>query len=297
MKKKEGKMILSKGEVAFLILTKILMLIFAVMCLYPFLYVLAVSLSSPGPVMRGEVYLIPKGFSLEVYRKIFSEGTLVSATIRSIIITIVYVIMAMTMTILCAYPLSVPELKGKKILNRVIIFTMYFSGGTIPSYLVVRSLGLIDNYLALVLPCCLSVYNMIVLRSFFTSIPVSLREAAIIDGAGDGTILMRVVLPMSKPAIATVSLYYCVSRWNAFMDSLLYFNDPTKAVLQLRLKQLVMNADSINSMMEGATAGNTMIAQTVRSGALMFSMVPIMLVYPFLQKYFVKGTMIGSVKG
>ena len=295
MKKKEGKMILSKGEVAFLILTKILMLIFAVMCLYPFLYVLAVSLSSPGPVMRGEVYLIPKGFSLEVYRKIFSEGTLVSATIRSIIITIVYVIM--TMTILCAYPLSVPELKGKKILNRVIIFTMYFSGGTIPSYLVVRSLGLIDNYLALVLPCCLSVYNMIVLRSFFTSIPVSLREAAIIDGAGDGTILMKVVLPMSKPAIATVSLYYCVSRWNAFMDSLLYFNDPTKAVLQLRLKQLVMNADSINSMMEGATAGNTMIAQTVRSGALMFSMVPIMLVYPFLQKYFVKGTMIGSVKG
>ena len=282
MKKKEGKMILSKGEVAFLILTKILMLIFAVMCLYPFLYVLAVSLSSPGPVMRGEVYLIPKGFSLEVYRKIFSEGTLVSATIRSIIITIVYVIMAMTMTILCAYPLSVPELKGKKILNRVIIFTMYFSGGTIPSYLVVRSLGLIDNYLALVLPCCLSVYNMIVLRSFFTSIPVSLREAAIIDGAGDGTILMKVVLPMSKPAIATVSLYYCVSRWNAFMDSLLYFNDPTKAVLQLRLKQLVMNADSINSMMEGATAGNTMIAQTVR---------------PFLQKYFVKGTMIGSVKG
>lgn len=297
MKKKEGKMILSKGEVAFLILTKILMLIFAVMCLYPFLYVLAVSLSSPGPVMRGEVYLIPKGFSLEVYQKIFSEGTLVSATIRSIIITIVYVIMAMTMTILCAYPLSVPELKGKKILNRVIIFTMYFSGGTIPSYLVVRSLGLIDNYLALVLPCCLSVYNMIVLRSFFTSIPVSLREAAIIDGAGDGTILMKVVLPMSKPAIATVSLYYCVSRWNAFMDSLLYFNDPTKAVLQLRLKQLVMNADSINSMMEGATAGNTMIAQTVRSGALMFSMVPIMLVYPFLQKYFVKGTMIGSVKG
>ncbi len=297
MKKKEGKMILSKGEVAFLILTKILMLIFAVMCLYPFLYVLAVSLSSPGPVMRGEVYLIPKGFSLEVYRKIFSEGTLVNATIRSIIITIVYVIVAMTMTILCAYPLSVPELKGKKILNRVIIFTMYFSGGTIPSYLVVRNLGLIDNYLALVLPCCLSVYNMIVLRSFFVSIPVSLREAAIIDGAGDGTILMKVVLPMSKPAIATVSLYYCVSRWNAFMDSLLYFNDPTKAVLQLRLKQLVMNADSISSMMEGGTAGNTMIAQTVRSGALMFSMVPIMLVYPFLQKYFVKGTMIGSVKG
>lgn len=290
-------MILSKGEVAFLILTKILMLIFAVMCLYPFLYVLAVSLSSPGPVMRGEVYLIPKGFSLEVYRKIFSEGTLVNATIRSIIITIVYVIVAMTITILCAYPLSVPELKGKKILNRVIIFTMYFSGGTIPSYLVVRSLGLIDNYLALVLPCCLSVYNMIVLRSFFVSIPVSLREAAIIDGAGDGTILMKVVLPMSKPAIATVSLYYCVSRWNAFMDSLLYFNDPTKAVLQLRLKQLVMNADSISSMMEGGTAGNTMIAQTVRSGALMFSMVPIMLVYPFLQKYFVKGTMIGSVKG
>lgn len=297
MKKKEGKMILSKGEVAFLILTKILMLIFAVMCLYPFLYVLAVSLSSPGPVMRGEVYLIPKGFSLEVYRKIFSEGTLVNATIRSIIITIVYIIVAMTITILCAYPLSVPELKGKKILNRVIIFTMYFSGGTIPSYLVVRSLGLIDNYLALVLPCCLSVYNMIVLRSFFVSIPVSLREAAIIDGAGDGTILMKVVLPMSKPAIATVSLYYCVSRWNAFMDSLLYFNDPTKAVLQLRLKQLVMNADSISSMMEGGTAGNTMIAQTVRSGALMFSMVPIMLVYPFLQKYFVKGTMIGSVKG
>lgn len=178
------------------------------------------------------------------------------------------------------------------------MFTMYFSGGMIPSYLVVHKLGLIDSYLALILPCALSTYNMIVMRTAFAGIPESLRDAALIDGAGDLTILTRVVLPLSKPTLATISLFYAVGRWNGLQDGLLYINDPNKAILQLSLKQIVQSSQTFSDLvLEGATSASMIPAQTVRAGALIFSMIPILIIYPFLQKYFVKGTMIGSVKG
>lgn len=267
-------------------------------CIIPFIYLLAMSLSSSGPVLRGEVFLIPKGFTLEIYRNLIENGSLVKAMERTILLTIVYVCVSMVMTVLCAYPLSVPGLKGKKVLMVFIMFTMYFSGGMIPSYLVVHKLGLIDSYLALILPCALSTYNMIVMRTAFAGIPESLRDAALIDGAGDLTILTRVVLPLSKPTLATIALFYAVGRWNSLQDGLLYINDPGKAILQLRLKQIVQSSQAFsNLMLEGATSSNMLPTQTVRAGALIFSLIPILIVYPFLQKYFVKGTMIGSVKG
>lgn len=291
----------SWDDKVFSVVTTVIIFTLTALCLIPFLYLLAVSLSGPTPVMRGEVFLIPKEFTLEVYKNIVTNGTMVSAMGRTIVLTIVSVIVSMTVTILCAYPLSVPGLRGKKGLVVFVMFTMYFSGGMIPGYLVIHKLGLIDSYLALILPCAISTYNMIVLRSFFVSIPGSLRESALIDGAGDVTILTKIVLPLSKPALATIALFYAVSRWNALQDALLYINDPGKAVLQVRLKQLIQNADAIKElMMEGAAlAENATIlpTQTVRAGTLMFSMVPVLIVYPFLQKYFVKGTMIGSVKG
>lgn len=274
----------------------VLLLLLGAMCLLPFLYLLAVSLSKAGPVMRGEVFLIPKGFTTEVYQTIAQNGSLVKAMWRSIVLTVGYVVAAMVMTVLCAYPMSEPGLKGKKILWPFFIFTMYFSGGMIPSYLLVNNLGLIDSMLALILPGMISTYNMIVMRSFFSSIPESLKESAYIDGAGDMTILTKIVLPLSKPALATIALFYAVSRWNGMQDALLYINDPKKTILQIKLRQMIVNSEAISEMLEGV-AGELPVAQTLRAGSLIFSLIPVLLIYPFLQKYFVKGVMIGAVKG
>ena len=285
------------GDKVFSGVTVLIIFLLTAACLIPFIYLLSVSFSGSEAVLRGEVSLLPKDISLEVYQRLFENGTLVSAMVRTIILTVVYVAVSMTVTIMCAYPLSIAGLKGKRPIVVFIMFTMYFSGGMIPGYLLVHGIGLIDSYLALILPCALSTYNMIVLRSFFANIPTSLTEAAVVDGAGDMTILFKIVLPLSKPALATVSLFYVVSRWNTLQDALLYINDPAKAVLQVRLKQIIQSTTDIKElMMEGASTANLMPTQTVRAGALMFSLIPILIIYPFLQKYFVKGTMIGSVK-
>lgn len=274
----------------------ILLILLTLVCLLPFVHLFAVSVSGSGAVLRGEVWFFPKQFTLKVYQSIINNGVLVSAMIRTILLTVVYVLISMVMTVLCAYPLSEPGLVGKGILWPFIIFTMYFSGGMIPHYLLISKLGLIDSMASLVLPGMISTYNMIVLRSFFASIPVSLRESAFIDGAGDFSILIKIILPLSKPSLATIALFYAVSRWNGLQDALLYINSPEKAVLQLKLKQMISNAESVSEMLEGAT-GNIVVADTVRAGALLFSLIPVLMIYPFLQKYFVKGVMIGAVKG
>lgn len=282
----------------FSILVTAIVFILTAACLIPFIYLLAVSLSGSTPVLRGEVFLLPRDFTLETYQSLIENGSLIRSMERTILLTIVYVGVSMVMTVLCAYPLSVPGLKGKKPLLVFIMFTMYFSGGMIPSYLVVNKLGLIDSYWSLILPCALSTYNMIVMRTAFAGIPESLRDAALIDGAGDLTILTRIVLPLSKPTLATIALFYAVGRWNGLQDGLLYINDPGKAILQLSLKQIVQSAQSFsNLMLEGAASADMLPSQTIRAGSLIFSMIPILIIYPFLQKYFVKGTMIGSVKG
>ena len=273
-----------------------ILLMLGLLCLLPFVYLLAISLSSASPVMRGEVFLIPKQFTISVYQSIISNGSLVKAMGRSVLLTISYVIVSMVMTVLCAYPMAEAGLKGKGILWPYFIFTMYFSGGMIPSYLLVNHLGLIDSMLALILPGMISTYNMIVMRSFFSSIPASLKESALIDGAGDLKILTKIILPLSKPALATIALFYAVSRWTGMQDALLYINDPKKTVLQIKLRQMIVNAESVNEMLEGIT-GTLPVAQTIRAGALIFSLIPVLIIYPFLQKYFVKGVMIGAVKG
>lgn len=275
-------------------------ILIALLCILPLIHVAAISVSDKGAVMRGDIGLVPAGFNIDVYKSILSDGSMVKAMVRSILLTCAYVVVSMTMTILCAYPLSVPDLKGKRFITLFCMFTMYFGGGMIPGYLLVNGLGLLNTYWALILPCAMSTYNMIVLRSFFVSIPPSLREAAMIDGAGDVTILLKVVLPLSKPALATVSLFYMVSRWNAMQDALLYINDTTMSILQIKLKYMIQNANAINELLAeagGAADETQIVLQTVRSGTLIFSLIPVLIVYPFLQKYFVKGTMIGSVKG
>lgn len=273
----------------------VVVILITIMCAVPFINLLAISLSSTSAVQRGQVFLIPKELNISVYKSILSNMSFLRSMGISVLLTFTYVIISVTLTICCAYPLSIPELKGKQVILPFIMFTMYFSGGLIPHYLLVDSLGLIDSYWALVLPCALSTYNMIVMRSFFVSIPISLREAALIDGAGDFKVLMSVVLPLSKPSIATISLFYAVSRWNGMQDALLYINDPRKKVLQIYLKQMIQSVEGFAEI--AAEMEERPILETVRAGSLMVSLIPVMIIYPFLQKYFVKGVMVGSVKG
>ena len=287
----------SWSDLIFNIIVRTLLIILTAMCIFPFINLLAVSLSSPEAVMSGDVFFLPKGFTMEVYKSIIRNGSLVMAMWRTIILTIVYVFVCVTMTLLCAYPLSIPELKGKNFFWPFIMFTMYFSGGMIPNYILVNQLGLIDSYAALILPGMISTYNMIVMRSFLSSIPNALRESAFIDGANDLTIFLKIILPLSKPAIATIALFYAVGRWNGITDALLYINSSSMAVLQIKLKAMVNATEQVNELLEGNKSSSTMITATMRAGSILFSLIPVLIIYPFLQKYFVKGVMIGAVKG
>jgi putative aldouronate transport system permease protein len=203
------------------------------------------------------------------------------------------------MTILCAYPLTYDWLKGKTVINTIIIFTMYFSAGTIPNYILMKTLGLLNNPLVLIIPNCLSVFNMIILRSFFFGIPDSLRESAEIDGANPFTVLVRIYLPLSGPVLATLALFYAVGRWNGFADALLYLSTvPQWVPIQLKLYQLIRNMTSIDvSTVEMVAGSIPRVSEAIKAAAIMFATVPILVVYPWLQRYFIKGVTIGAVKG
>ena len=272
-----------------------MIILLTIICIVPFINILAISLSGADVVRRGEVFLFPKDLSFIVYERLLNNKAYLRSMGISVLLTFVYVIISITITICCAYPLSERDLKGKQVLMPFIMFTMYFSGGLIPNYLLVNSLGLIDSYWSLILPCALSTYNMIVMRSFFMGIPVSLKEASRIDGAGDFRILVSVILPLSKPVLATICLFYAVSRWNSMQDALLYINDPQKKVLQIYLKQMIQSVEGYAEVVSEMEVPP--VLETVRAGALIVSLIPVLIIYPFLQKYFVKGVMVGSVKG
>jgi putative aldouronate transport system permease protein len=200
------------------------------------------------------------------------------------------------MTILCAYPLTFDKLKGRNIINIMIILTMYFNAGAIPNYLLMKQLNLLDNPLVLMLPYCLSVFNMIILRSFFWGIPESLRESAELDGAGPFTILIKIYIPLSIPVLATLALFYAVGRWNGFSDALMYITEPKYQPIQLKLWQIINNRSSIEiASQEGFTTPTA--SEGLKAASVMFATVPILLIYPWLQRYFISGVTIGAVKG
>lgn len=281
----------------FKIITISVVVIIAACCLFPFLHVLAVSFSDKTAVIRGEVLLWPQSFKLSAYKAVFNNKGLMDSMWFTLIMTVVYTVFSLIMTILCAYPLSYPGLKFKSPILLYILFTMYFSGGMIPGYLNIKSLGLLDTFWVLVFPTMLSTYNMILMKSFFQAMPRELEESAYVDGANDFVVLIRIVLPLSKAMLATIALFYAVSRWNGFMDAILYINDESMYTIQLRLRQMIQ-ASQVSSMMEEIPEMKAdLIAETIKAACMAFSMIPVMIVYPWLQKYFVKGVMIGSVKG
>lgn len=264
-------------------------------CLLPMLHVLARSLSSADALIRGQVTLVPVGLNLDAYRTVLSDPVYVRALLWTVVLTLISTAASMIMTILCAYPLIFPNLKGRRFITGYIILTMYLNAGTIPNYLLMKDLNLIGNPLVLILPGVLSVFNMIIMRSFFYGIPDSLRESAEIDGAGYGQILMRIYLPLSTPVLATLTLFYAVGRWNGFSDALMFMNDRRWYPIQLLLYNILNNIMAIEvQTQEGFSSPG--LSETLKSATVIFATVPILLVYPWLQRYFISGVTLGAIK-
>ncbi|GHT65557.1 protein LplC [Spirochaetia bacterium] len=269
-----------------------------VICLLPMVNLLARSLSSPLAIVNRRVSIFPVDFTWESYQYVFKDPSFSRSMLWTAILTVICTLVSLTMTILCAFPLTYDNLKGRKVFNTLIIFTMYFSAGTIPNYILMKSLNLLNNPLVLILPSCLSVFNMIILRSFFYGVPDSLRESAELDGANPFTVLVRIYLPLSTPVLATLALFYAVGRWNGFSDALLYLTKADFHPIQLKLYNIINNLSAIEiATQEGIAGGAPQMSDGMKAASVMFATLPILVVYPWLQRYFIKGVSLGAVKG
>ena len=267
----------------------------SLICVVPMLNLLARSLSSTDALIKHEVYLWPKGLNLEAYATVLGDMKYIRAFFWTVFLTLVCPVVSLTMTTLCAYPLIFENLKGRSVINIFITITMFFNAGTIPNYLLMKSLNLLNNPLVLIIPSCLSVYNMIIMRSFFYGIPDSLRESAEIDGASFFRILVSIYLPLSKPVFATLALFYAVGRWNGYSDALMYINKDIFYPLQLFLYNILNNINSVEvATQEGFSSPG--LTESLKAAIVMFSTVPILCIYPWLQKYFIHGVTMGAVK-
>lgn len=275
----------------------VLLTILVMICLYPFLNVLAYSLSSNRAVLAGKITIFPIEPTLNAYKDIIHKNQIWLSMRVTVIITLAGTVLSLILTILAAYALSRKRLKGRAWISGIILFTMYFSGGIIPTFLVVKNLNMYDSLTSLFIPNAINVFNFIVMRTFFRELPESLEEAAFLDGASDIQILTMVVLPLSLPIIATIGLFYAVGYWNDYFSALLYIQTPEKFSLQLRLRSLLFTEElnQFGGSLEGL--GTAVMAESLKMTSIVVGTLPIILVYPWLQKYFVKGVMLGSIKG
>ncbi len=297
MKKRKSFLRYTQGDRAFVAVDTVLLTLFLVIILYPLLYVLASSFSG-GSILKG-LSLIPEHFSWEGYKAVFEYSYVWSGYYNSLVYTVLGTAMAMVNTILCAYPLSRADFKFGRFSMGLCVFTMYFSGGLIPTYIWIKQLGLLNTMWAILLPSTLSVYNMIVMRTYFKGqIPKELRESAQIDGCGEWRYLLQIVLPLSGAVLAVVALYYAVARWNSYFDSMIYLQDRSLQPLQNILRDLLIvnSANTLSNNIEAEAAAQER-ADLLRYSMIVVASVPMMIFYPFVQKYFVKGVMLGSVKG
>lgn len=277
---------------------RVLLILMSIICLFPFIHVLSKSISEESFVIANKVVLLPKGFSLNAYSKIFADSSILRSMFVAIVVTVSFTLIGMFLTVCSAYALSRRELKGRKIITFLILATMYFTAGTIPDYLLMSNLKMLDTWWCLILPLCFAPYNFLIMKNSFSSnIPDSLVESALIDGAGHFRILWSIVVPLSKPIMATIALFYAVGRWNTYSDALYYIKQRTDLrPLQLKLYYLVVAA-SESFQAEGGSVGVLTNPEVMKAACVMFATIPIICVYPFIQKYFVQGTMIGAVKG
>ncbi|MFD0714482.1 carbohydrate ABC transporter permease [Paenibacillus sp. GCM10027626] len=287
----------SIGEKLFTFLNYCFFVIFSLTTLFPFINLIAKALSSEAAVLSGNVTLVPVGIQFGTFKFVASNSLFLNAFKVSVFVTVIGTLCALFMTALAAYPLSKPRLHGRSFFIIMYVFTMLFSGGLIPTYLLMRSLGLVDHLPVLFLPGMISVYNMLIIKSYFESLPDSLEESAKLDGASNLVVLWRITLPLSLPVLATIALFYAVQFWNDYFASLIYMNSPDLKPLQLYLKELFVSSSDAFLRTGGAEAAMNASPQSVQAASILLATLPIVLVYPFVQKFFVKGVLIGSVKG
>lgn len=287
----------SVGSRIFDVVVHIVLILISLVMLYPLYYVVIVSLSHGLEVMQGNVLLLPKKISLISYEMVFKNEQVLVGFKNSFIYTTLGTMLSLVMTTLCAYPLSRPKLYGRKVLMKLVVFTMYFSGGMIPAYLLVLNLNMLDSIWAIILPMAINTYYVILMRTYFEGIPESIYDAASIDGASELKILTKIVIPMAKPIFAMMVLYYALDQWNSFLNALLYMSSKKNYPIQMVLRSMVMEGDlTAQASSMGSTSGFAATELTIKYALITLTIIPILLIYPFVQKYFVKGVAVGSVK-
>jgi len=295
----------TRADKIFLIFVYVFLAISLLIVLYPLIYIISASISNPHLVNSGEMWLLPKGITFEGYRTLLGNSSIWRGYLNTIYYTVLGTSINLLVTLPCAYALSREDFYGRRAFTNFMLVTMFLSGGLIPSYLLIRSLGMLNTVWALVIPGAVSVYNVVVTRTFFQStIPREMEEAAIVDGCSDFRLFMQIVLPLSTPIIAVMALFYGVGHWNSFFSALIYLSDRSMYPLQMILREILilqdMSSNTVNNVtseMANMLYSKQHLAQVIKYGVMIVSSLPVIIVYPFLQKYFVKGMMVGSIKG
>lgn len=295
----------TRADKIFLIFVYVFLAISLLIVLYPLIYIVSASISNPHLVNSGEMWLLPKGITFEGYRTLLGNSSIWRGYLNTIYYTVLGTSINLLVTLPCAYALSREDFYGRRAFTNFMLVTMFLSGGLIPSYLLIRSLGMLNTVWALVIPGAVSVYNVVVTRTFFQStIPREMEEAAIVDGCSDFRLFMQIVLPLSTPIIAVMALFYGVGHWNSFFNALIYLSDRSMYPLQMILREILILQDmssntvsNVTSEMANMLYSKQQLAQVIKYGVMIVSSLPVIIVYPLLQKYFVKGMMVGSIKG
>ncbi|WP_240421241.1 carbohydrate ABC transporter permease [Paenibacillus periandrae] len=287
------------GDICFNAILYSTLTFFTFLCLFPFLNTLANAFSSNQAIQTGQVVLWPIGWQLDAMKSIITDVTIIRSLFITIYITVLGTALNLLFTVVTAYPLSRRDLKGRAVFMNFMIITMLFSGGMIPTFLLVKNMGMLNSLWALMIPGLISAFNVIIMKSFFQSLPDELREAAIMDGCGNIRYLIRIVLPLSGATLATIGLFYAVGNWNAYFNAVLYIDNPDLHTLQVKLRNILLLSQMDTSLetMQLQQSKLSIIQESLKASVIIFATVPILIVYPFLQKYFVKGSLLGSVKG
>lgn len=286
----------SKSRIVFQCINYTFLFLLMVAALYPVLYVLAASLSSFEFLAQGKVGIIPRGFTLDAYKRILSYPMLDRAYLNTFFYTIAGTFISMLLSVLAAYPLSRRPFPGQKLMSSVVVVAMLFSAGTVPTFLVVTKLHMYNTVWSILIPTAVSSFNVVLLKSFFQQIPYELEEAASLDGCSQMMILFRIILPLSMSGLVTVGLFYAVAQWNSYFPAMLYLRDRALVPIQIILRDIVIQ-NQTNELTIDLVNGSDQISESAKYATIVVATIPIMLVYPFVQKYFVKGIMVGSVKG
>ncbi|SFM27286.1 putative aldouronate transport system permease protein [Paenibacillus sp. 1_12] len=274
-----------------------LLLLVSLICIFPFFYVFSVSFTDPKVYIPLQFYVFPEKWSLASYKYILSTNSFINAMNSTIFVTVAGTILNLVFTFTMAYGLTKTGLPGRSVMLGAVVFTLVFSAGLVPSYLLVKQLGLLNSYWSLIWPGLTNAWSLIVVKSFMDSLPKELEDSARIDGCTDLGVFLRIVIPLSMPAIAAFTMFFAVAHWNTYFNALIYLSDAKKWTLQVLVKTLVIDSDSNGVGASGASEQGIVPQETIRMAAIMLSMAPILIVYPFLQKYFAQGVLLGSVKG